>query len=88
MIQVRNVPDRLHKELKRRAALRKQTLTDYVQDVLEQEVARPPAEEVFARIRADEPIDIGRPAAEIIREAREENDRRLMRNWDPERTSR
>jgi hypothetical protein len=47
MIQVRNVPDRLRRELVRRARDRGLTLTDYVQNLLEREVARPPAEEVF-----------------------------------------
>ena len=50
MIQVRNVPDRLHRELTRRARARGQNLTDYVQQILEREVARPPALEVFERI--------------------------------------
>ena len=52
MIQVRNVPPELHAELVWRARLAGKTLTAYVQDVLEREVGRPPAEEVFARIRA------------------------------------
>jgi len=72
MIQVRNVPDSLHEELVRRAKRSRRTLTDYVQDVLEREVARPPAEEVFERLRGREPIDLGRPAAELIREGRAE----------------
>ena len=52
MIQVRNVPPELHAELVRRARLAGTTLTAYVQDILEREVGRPPAEEIFARIRA------------------------------------
>ena len=70
MIQVRNVPERLHKELVRRAKARGQTLTDYVEEVLEREVARPPAEEVFARIRARRPVQLEVPVAELIREER------------------
>ena len=77
MIQVRNVPDRLHRELVRRSKLRGQTLTDYVEDLLEREVSRPPAEEVFARIRSRAPVDIGVSAAELIREEREERERHL-----------
>jgi len=72
MIQVRNVPDSLHEELVRRAKRSGRTLTDYLQDVLEREVARPPAEEVFERLRGREPVDLGRPAAELIREGRAE----------------
>ena len=77
MLQVRDIPDDLHRELVRRAKRRGQTLTDYVQGILEREVARPPAEEVFERIRRLPRVDIGRPAAELIREEREERDRAL-----------
>ncbi len=70
MIQVRNVPDRLHRELMRRARARGQTLTDYLQELLEREVARPPASEVFDRIEARSHVKLGRPAAELIREER------------------
>lgn len=70
MIQVRNVPDRLHKELIRRARSRGQTLTEFIEEILEREVARPPREEVFERIAKQEPIDIGISAAELIREGR------------------
>lgn len=74
-LQVRDIPDPLHAELKRRAESRGQTLTDYVQEILEREVARPPAEEVFRRIRSREPVELDRPAAELIREEREGGDR-------------
>jgi antitoxin FitA len=66
MIQVRNVPDRLHRELVRRARLRGQTLTDFVQEVLEREVARPPAEEVYDRVAARTAVDLGAPAAALL----------------------
>lgn len=70
MIQVRDVPARLHRELVRRAKARGESLTQYIQRVLEREVARPPAEEVFARIHARERVLLDRPVAEIIREER------------------
>jgi plasmid stability protein len=66
MIQVRNVSDRLHRELTRRAKLAGLTLTDYVEQILEREVARPPATEVFARIAAREPVDLGASAADLV----------------------
>ena len=50
MIQVRNVPDGLHRELVRRAKARRQALTDYIQGVLEKEVSRPPVNELVERI--------------------------------------
>ena len=70
MIQVRNVPDRLHRELVRRARARRQTPTDYIQGILEREVARPPAEEVFERIARRPRVRLGRRAADLIREER------------------
>jgi plasmid stability protein len=73
MIQVRNVPERLHRELKRRAKLRGQTLTDYVQAILEREVAKPDRRDVLARILRSEPIDLGgMTGADLIHEARRE----------------
>lgn len=74
MIQVRNVPDRLHRELARRARARGHTLTDYIQGILEREVARPPAEEVFERVARRSAVGLGRPAAELIREERSEQE--------------
>jgi plasmid stability protein len=70
MLQVRNVPEELHRELVRRARARGMTLTDYVREILEREAGRMPREEFFARIHADEPVELDRPVAEIIREER------------------
>lgn len=66
MIQVRNVPARLHRELTRRAKLRGQSLTDYLQQVLEREVARPTAEEVFHRLAGRSTVELGGPAADLV----------------------
>jgi len=70
MIQVRDVPARLHNELMKRARARGVTLTDYIEEILEREVARPPAQEVFDRIAERAPVNLGRPAAEFIHEER------------------
>lgn len=70
MIQVRNVPDELHRELVKRARASGRSLTDYIQDILEREVSRPPMEEVLERIRSRDPVTLDRPAAELIREER------------------
>lgn len=77
MIQVRNVPDRLHRELVRRAKARGQTLTHYIQEILEREVSRPPAEEVFERIARMTPVNLGAPAADLLRAERAEREREL-----------
>lgn len=77
MIQVRDVPDRLHRELKRRAKARGQTLTAYIEEILEREVSLPPREDVFEWARNREPVDLGVPVSEIIREEREKRDSHL-----------
>ena len=78
MIQVRNVPDRLHRELVKRAKARGQSLTDYIEDVLAREISRPSREEVFDRIHQLPRVELDRPVAELIREERADRERR----WD------
>ncbi len=70
MIQVRNVPDQLHRELRRRARLHERTLTGYIQEILQREVDRPARAEVFERIRRRRPVNLGKSAADLIREER------------------
>ena len=70
MLQVRNIPDRLHRELVRRASLEGRTVTEYVQRVLEREVARPPRDEVFERISSREKVRLNRTAAELLADER------------------
>ncbi len=70
MIQVRNVSARLHRELVRRAKARNLTLTDYIQEILEHEISRPPREEVFARIAQRRPVRLSQGAAKLIRKER------------------
>jgi hypothetical protein len=70
MIQVRNVSDRLHRELVRRAKARGQTLSDFIESVLEREVERPAAEEVFERIRRSAPVELRGTAGRLVREER------------------
>ena len=68
-IQVRNVPDKLYREVALRAKAAGVTLTDYVRRLLEREVGRPPAEEVFGRIAKRPPVDL-RLSAELLGEER------------------
>jgi plasmid stability protein len=49
MLQVRNVPDDVHAELRRRAAAAGVPLSEYVLRELERVAARPPVAEVLAR---------------------------------------
>lgn len=73
MIQVRNVSDRLHRELTRRARLAGLPLTDYIEQILEREIARPRPAEVFELIAAREPVDLGTTASSLLRAERRDH---------------
>jgi plasmid stability protein len=70
MIQLRNVPDGLHRELTRRARASGATLTEYVERILEREVARPVPQELFERITARSRANLGDRAAQLIKRER------------------
>ena len=70
MIQIRNVPDDLHRELKARAALAGMSLSDYLLRTLRREVDRPSREEWFHQLEQLERVEGGPSSAEIIRELR------------------
>jgi plasmid stability protein len=70
MIQIRNVPDSLHRTLKARAALAGTSLSDYLRLELERIARMPTRDDLYARIAAldaVEPID----TAALIRAERD-----------------
>jgi plasmid stability protein len=71
MLQIRNVPDALHRKLKVRAANSGQTLSDYLLAELERLAARPTRDEMLARLHGRRRVTLKTSAAAIIREARE-----------------
>jgi plasmid stability protein len=71
MVQIRNVPDPLHRKLKSRAAEAGQTLSDYLLTELERLASRPTREEMLARVRSRKPVRLRTPAAVVIRAERE-----------------
>lgn len=50
MIQIRNVPDALHRQLKSRAALAGVSLSDYLLNEIRQVAERPTLDELRARL--------------------------------------
>jgi hypothetical protein len=70
MIQIRNVPEDLHRALKARAALEGSTLSDYILAELPRLADRPTPEQVMQRIRHRTPVG-GAPAADLIRAERD-----------------
>lgn len=71
MIQVRNMPDVLHRKLKARTADAGQTLPDYLLAELERLAARPTRDEMLATIHGRKRLTLSTPAAVVIREERE-----------------
>ncbi len=71
MIQIRNVPDDLHRRAKARAALEGLTLSDLALRALRNEVETLTFDEVVARVRELGPVYGAPPAAEILREERD-----------------
>lgn len=71
MIQIRNVPDRLHRTLTVRAAQEGLSLSDYLLRELRRVAERPTLDELRERIAAREPVDLEESAAEAIRAERE-----------------
>jgi plasmid stability protein len=71
MVQIRNVPDALHRRLKVRAAASGQTLSDYLLREMERLAVRPTREEMLARIHARSRVTLKTPAAAVIREERD-----------------
>ncbi len=71
MIQIRNVPDALHRRLKSRAALKGLSLSDYLLREIGQIADRPTMEEFQARLKERPPVTLSVPPAEVIRAERD-----------------
>jgi plasmid stability protein len=71
MVQIRNVPDGLHRTLKSRAADSGQTLSDFLLAELERLAARPTRDEMLTRVHSRKRVTLKTPAAVVIREERE-----------------
>jgi antitoxin FitA len=72
MVQVKGVPEEVHRTLKARAALRGQTLSDYLRGEMERLAARPSPEELERLLDRDAPSELGRSSAAEVRRAREQ----------------
>ena len=71
MVQIRNVPDVLHRKLKSRAADSGQTLSEFLLAELERLAARPTRDEMLTLIHSRKRVTLKTPAAAVIREERE-----------------
>ena len=70
MIQIRNVPDDLHRRLKARAAMAGMSLSDYLLKEISAVAARPTMEEMRARLATRSRVEPSESTADIIRAIR------------------
>ena len=71
MIQIRNVPDDVHKVMKVRAAEAGMSLSDYLLREIERTARRPTLEEVLARIKRDGSVQPSEDSATAVRSIRD-----------------
>lgn len=71
MIQIRHVPDDIHKLLKIRAVEQGLSLSDYLLRELTQMVKRPTLDDVLARIEKRASVEIEESSVDAVRAERE-----------------
>lgn len=69
--------------LRRKAESKGLSMSQYLIDLIQHDVSKLPLEEWIALVRRDPPVDLGGPAAIIVREVRAEPDA----HWDAPRGS-
>ena len=71
MIQLRNVPDTLHRSLKARAAMSGRSLSDYLLAEIKEIAERPTLAEVRKRLHRRKAVTVEIDSARLVREERE-----------------
>ncbi|WP_158808368.1 hypothetical protein [Beijerinckia sp. L45] len=71
MIQIRNVPDEIHRTLKARASLAGMSLSDYLLREIRQAAVRPSLDEMLERLRQLPPVELSETPAEAVRAERD-----------------
>lgn len=71
MIQLRNVPDALHRGLKARAAMAGMSLSDYLLAEIKEIAEKPTLAEIKERLHGRKPVSGQVDTAALVREERE-----------------
>jgi plasmid stability protein len=71
MVQIRNMPDEMHRILKSRAAAQGMFLSDYLLQELGKSAEVPTIQEWLERVRSREPIEMDISAEEAVRAERD-----------------
>jgi hypothetical protein len=71
MIQIRNVPDDLHRKLKIRAIHAGKSLSDYLLGEVRQIAEQPTIEDIYQRLQGLPPVVVKEAASAVIRRERD-----------------
>jgi plasmid stability protein len=71
MIQIRNVPEAVHRKLKARAAVAGRSLSDYLLAEITRVAALPTRDEMLERLHRRSRVTLKTPAAVVIRQERD-----------------
>lgn len=71
LVQIRDVPEGVHRTLKARAAASGMSLSEYLRGLLGRAAARPTPEELTARIRARGILELDEPSERTVRRLRD-----------------
>ena len=71
MIQLRNVPEKLHCKLKAQAATEGRSLSEYLLSHIRELAERPTLVEMHDRLRTRESVSVDVPPAEVLRQERQ-----------------
>jgi plasmid stability protein len=71
MIQIRHVPDPVHRKLKARAAKKGMSLSGYLREEIERLANQMTPEELYARLLTRKPVKLSVPVADLIRADRD-----------------
>ena len=77
MIQIRNVPETMHRRLKARAAMEGVSMSHYVLAAVERALERPSRRELLAAIRRQPDANLDLSPAEVLRSERLARDEQL-----------
>ena len=78
MVQIRDVPEEIHRKLKARAAEAGLSLSEYLLRGVAASAARPTQSEWLARLRRRTPVKSDIDVVDVIREGRKEREAQLM----------
>lgn len=70
MVQIRNVPSELHRQLKARAASEGLTMSDYILREVGKALSRPTRDEVLTRLEKRSVRSLRKRPADVLREGR------------------